>query len=94
MYTGFAERGAMTESRPDGSSLARLGGGGPLVNAISANGDVFLYDGSLRDRRDVPEEWRGIYRNLVTPNLPQQRERLRAVSSPRTKLRGRAQPRR
>jgi len=88
VYTGFADRSAMTESRPDGSSLARLGGGGPLVNAISANGDVFLYDGSLRDRRDLPEEWRGVYRNLVTPNLPL-RQRVRAVSTPRKRLRHR-----
>jgi hypothetical protein len=84
VYTGFMDRGAMTEARPDGSSLARVGGGGPLVNAISADGDVFLYDGSLRDRRDVPEEWRGVYRNLVTPNLPL-RARMRAVATKRPK---------
>jgi hypothetical protein len=42
----------------DGEANATFGGGGPLVNATSATGNVYLYDGGLAARRKVPAEWR------------------------------------
>jgi hypothetical protein len=30
------------------------------VNAISARGNVFLYDGSLANRHDLPADWRPV----------------------------------
>lgn len=44
----------------DAESLVLVGAGGPLVNASSIHGNVFLYDGSLADRRPatLAAEWR------------------------------------
>jgi hypothetical protein len=54
--------------RDDGETLDLAGGGGPLVNAMSRHGNVYLYDGSLADRRPAELEppWRPIYNHLVS----------------------------
>jgi hypothetical protein len=39
--------------REDGDGFELVGNGGPLVNASSVHGNVFLYDGSLADRRSA-----------------------------------------
>ena len=49
------------EQRGEGSATAMVGGGGPLVNAISGRGNVYLYDGTLSARRAVSAEWRPVH---------------------------------
>ncbi len=46
------------DARGDNEASAMVSGGGPLVNAVTAHGNVYLYDGSLGTRRFVPLEWR------------------------------------
>jgi hypothetical protein len=57
VYTQF-DRHTDVDQRSDGEATANVGGGGPLVNAISSHGNVYLYDGSLRGRRLIAPEWR------------------------------------
>jgi hypothetical protein len=57
VYTQF-DRHTDVDQRSDGAATANVGGGGPLVNAISSHGNVYLYDGSLRGRRLIAPEWR------------------------------------
>lgn len=37
-----------------------VGGGGPLVNASSDAGSVYVYDGALSAKRQLPPEWDGV----------------------------------
>jgi hypothetical protein len=60
VYTQFDRRTAV-DQRSEGAATAMVGGGGPLVNAISGRGNVFLYDGSLNARRTVSAEWRPLH---------------------------------
>jgi hypothetical protein len=41
----------------NGEASARVGGGGPLVNVVTRQGRVYLYDGSLMTRRQLPAHW-------------------------------------
>ena len=62
VYTMFDRRGGSTvDQRSDGEASATIGGGGPLVNAISGRGNVYLYDGTLTSRREPPAEWRPLH---------------------------------
>jgi hypothetical protein len=62
VYTMFDRRaGANVEQHGDGEAVATVGGGGPLVSAISARGNVYFYDGSLLSRRSVAGEWRTVH---------------------------------
>jgi hypothetical protein len=62
VYTQFDRRNASSvEQRSDGEATATVGGGGPLVNAISRRGNVFLYDGSLQNRRAAGPQWRAMH---------------------------------
>ncbi len=56
------------ENRLDGDALRFIGAGGPLVNAASTHGDIFLYDGSLGGRRGAAlgAEWRPMSALLAT----------------------------
>lgn len=54
VYTQFDAR-TRVENR-DGDATAIVGGGGPVVTANSASGNVYLYDGSLR-RHPAAEGW-------------------------------------
>jgi hypothetical protein len=56
VYTLF-DRRAQVDGR-DTEATALVEGGGPVVTATSANGNVYLYDGSLRTKSRVPAEWR------------------------------------
>ena len=80
VYTMFDGRTPVQQA-PDGTATAQLEGGGPLVNAISARGNVFLYDGSLANRHDLPADWRPVRqvyaRRREFPGIPlRQRSRL------------------
>jgi hypothetical protein len=62
VYTLFDRRsGSSVEQRGDGDATATVAGGGPLVNAISARGNVFLYDGSLQTRRRAGPQWQAVH---------------------------------
>jgi hypothetical protein len=62
VYTMFDRRSASSvEQRGDGEATATVGGGGPLVNAISGRGNVFLYEGSLANRHPSSPEWRQLH---------------------------------
>ena len=62
VYTLFDRRSASTvEQRSEGEATATVGGGGPLVNAISSRGNVFLYDGTLQSRRAAGPQWKAVH---------------------------------
>ncbi|HEX3464696.1 MAG TPA: hypothetical protein VHS78_11665 [Candidatus Elarobacter sp.] len=62
VYTMFDRRaGANIEQHGDGEAIATVGGGGPLVSAMSVRGNVYFYDGSLLSRRSVAPEWRTVH---------------------------------
>jgi len=66
VFTNF-ERGARVDGR-DGGATAVVAGGGPVVTANTQGGNVFLYDGSLRNRRAVlPPQWQGPLGTLQHP---------------------------
>lgn len=62
VFTLFDRRGTTSvDQRGEGDVTATVGTGGPLVNAISGRGNVFLYEGSLAGRRGTGPEWRAIH---------------------------------
>jgi hypothetical protein len=63
VFTQFDHR-TNVDQRSDGQAIANVNGGGPLVNAISNHGNVYLYDGSLRGRRLAPE-WQPLMRTFI-----------------------------
>lgn len=65
VYTSF-DHAARIDGR-DGQTSAVVGGGGPVVNATSQSGNVFLYDGSLRARGQLAPEWDGPLGALQRP---------------------------
>jgi hypothetical protein len=64
VYTMW-DRRTPVEQRGEGDASATVGGGGPVVNAVSGRGNVFLYDGALASRPAVPAEWRPIRQALA-----------------------------
>ncbi len=56
IYTLFERRTQIDNRETEASALVE--GGGPLVTASTANGSVFLYDGSLRTKPRIPAEWK------------------------------------
>jgi hypothetical protein len=55
VYTSF-DHAVRIDGRA-GQTSAVVGGGGPVVNATSQSGNVYLYDGSLRGRGQMGPEW-------------------------------------
>ena len=62
IYTLF-DRATQVDGR-GGEANANYAGGGPLVNAFSASGSVYLYDGGLAVKRKLPPEWRPVLLTL------------------------------
>ena len=60
--TPFVDRG--------GEANARIEGGGPLVNVVTRQGRVYLYDGSILNKRALPQHW-----NQIRAPLQRFRER-------------------
>jgi hypothetical protein len=58
------------DQRGDGAASATVDGGGPVVNALTAHGNIYLYDGSLATRRIVPAEWQPVYNMMRPRELP------------------------
>lgn len=56
VYTLFDRRAQVEAHASD--ATATFDGGGPLVNATSVSGNVYLYDGALASKRRVPAGWR------------------------------------
>jgi len=61
VYTSFDRRtNAAVDQRGEGDVSANIGNG-PLVNAISGRGNVYLYDGTLASRRVMAAEWKPVH---------------------------------
>ncbi len=60
-----ADRRAVSDQHGDGDASLSVGSNGPLVNAISNHGNVYLYDGTLASRRKLAPEWRGLHQLLT-----------------------------
>jgi hypothetical protein len=65
VYTNFASDSAVDER--DGQTDAVVKGGGPVVTATSEVGNVYLFDGSLRERGQLPPEWSAPQQTLERP---------------------------
>ena len=65
--TPFVDRG--------GEANAMIGGGGPLVNVVTRQGRVYLYDGSILDKRALPQHWNQIRAPLERLERFRRRER-------------------
>jgi len=82
IFTSFG-RNVPIESRPNETNVTLGGPASPAINASSARGNVFLYDGSLANKNGLSEEWqpmRQLYinrrRNLTTHVGPRVQPRL------------------
>jgi hypothetical protein len=67
---GLWDKRPPVDQRGDGAASATVNGGGPVVNAVTAQGNVYLYDGSLATRRIVPPEWQPIYNAMRPRDFP------------------------
>ena len=65
VYTNFSNNAAV-DAR-DSETQAVVKGGGPVVTATSDVGNVYLYDGTLRDRSELPPEWSAPAQTLQRP---------------------------
>lgn len=57
-----ALEGPSQQRNANGESTIVVGGGGPLVNASSDQGSVFVYDGSLSAKKQLPSDWERVRR--------------------------------
>jgi len=48
-----------------GDTRTQLGAGGLIVSASTARGNVYVYDGSLADRRSLQAAWRPVHQALI-----------------------------
>ncbi len=65
-YSSFLNHASVDER--EGASHVTIGGGGPVVTAGSESGNVYLYDGSLRNR-SLPPPWRVPTETLERPGM-------------------------
>jgi hypothetical protein len=77
VYTAFEAQPNISQRA--GDETITVAGGGPLVNASSAQGAVYLYDGTLASKKQLTQEWEqlkqtfpGISRARVTQPQSQQ----------------------
>ena len=61
---GLWDRRPPIDQRGDNAASATVNGGGPVVNAVTVHGNIYLYDGSLSTRRVLPPEWQPILNAL------------------------------
>jgi hypothetical protein len=77
------DRRTPIDQRSDGEASATVAGGGPVVNAVTGHGNVYLYDGALATRQTIPPEWRPIQQALTQaqrqPRIPDAFNRFRAL---------------
>jgi hypothetical protein len=67
VYTNF--NGHATVDARNGATSATVGDGGPVVTATTQGGNIYLYDGSLRGRSQLPPEWQPALATLQRPGL-------------------------
>jgi hypothetical protein len=67
---GLWERRQPVAQRADNAASATINGGGPVVNAVSMHGNVYMYDGTLTTRGAVPPEWQPIVNATRPRDLP------------------------
>jgi len=72
VYTNFGRDARVQTER--GVASAAVWGGGPIVTATTETGNVFLYEGSLRNRPQLAPEWQGPLETLERPAFPARRE--------------------
>jgi hypothetical protein len=65
-YSSFLNHASVDER--EGTSHVTIAGGGPVVTAASGSGNVYLYDGSLRNRA-LPPEWHAPTETLERPGM-------------------------
>ncbi len=65
-YSSFLNHASVDER--DGQSHVTIDGGGPVVTAASESGNVYLYDGSLRNR-SLPPPWHAPTETLERPGM-------------------------
>ncbi|GAC1417368.1 MAG: hypothetical protein NVSMB5_08060 [Candidatus Velthaea sp.] len=63
IFSALAGKNAMNGSATDATAI--VGGGGPIVNASSTHGNVYMYEGSIADRRVLASEWRTVSGTLL-----------------------------
>jgi hypothetical protein len=74
------DRRTPIDQRSDGDASATIDGGGPVVNAVTVNGNVYLYDGTLATRQTIPPEWRPV-RQAMSVRQPQLRQQQQAPNA-------------
>lgn len=74
-FSSFEQPVSLNQAGPEATAIIR--GGGPLVNVTSHEGLVYLYDGSLVTRRQIPLDWvelrravRGADHLMTAPRAP------------------------
>ncbi len=65
------EKRTPIDQRNEGEASATVAGGGPVVNAVTGRGNIYLYDGALDTRQTIPPEWRPV-RQALQPSRPSQ----------------------
>ena len=84
VYTQFDRRGTNSvDQRSDGDATATVGGGGPLVNAISGHGNVYLYEGTLQSRRVAGAPWRAVHDVFAARRHPRNAQAPHTAEPPR-----------
>jgi hypothetical protein len=69
VFTAF-DNPASVQQR-NGEADAVVGGGGALVSASSAQGSVYLFDGTLASKRQLPPDWQPLQQNFSAVARPQ-----------------------
>ncbi|MBV9439232.1 MAG: hypothetical protein JOZ24_04490, partial [Candidatus Eremiobacteraeota bacterium] len=64
VYAMVDRRAGTVDQHADNDFTATIGSGGTLVSAVSARGNVYVYDGSLLGRRMTTPEWRAVHQLL------------------------------
>ncbi len=65
------EKRTPIDQRSEGEASAAIAGGGPVVNAVTGRGNIYLYDGTLATRQTIPPEWRPVRQALTQQQRPQ-----------------------
>ena len=69
------DRRTSLDQRSDNDVSATVNGGGPVVNALTGRGNVYLYDGTIVSRPNLAPEWRPMRQTITQPlRLPQGRQ--------------------
>ena len=101
VYTDVGADARVNEA--EGTTNVGIGAGGPLVNAASERGNVYLYSGTLLDQHDRTGPWAVPMTTLSRPGRPhaasfampqaaQRQQQFRALQAPRFREAPRSEP--